>query len=67
MLVIKVMTVRTFFSEAKQNGVLQTRVLVRETLEEANKFERLLCDWATCKVKVVGSDIRKLVFFRLAS
>ena len=42
-----------FFSEAQRNGVLQTRVLMRETLEEANKFERLPLAWATggCGVK----------------
>ncbi len=36
---------------------LQTRVLVRETLEEANKFERLPSAWATggCGVKRILS------------
>ena len=30
-----------FLQFFQRSGVLQTRVLVRETLEEANKFERL--------------------------
>ncbi len=41
-----IIAARTFFNEAQRNGVLQTRVLVRETLEEANKFERFrLASW----------------------
>jgi hypothetical protein len=41
----------------QRSGVLQTRVLVWETLEEANKFERLPSAWATggCGVKRILS------------
>ena len=44
-----------FFSEAQRNGVLQTRVLVRETLEEANKFERLPKSMSECQTMFLST------------
>ena len=54
------MAVRAFFSGAQRNGVLQTRVFARETLEEANKFERLLSEGPCFAEAVISLGRRAL-------